>query len=526
MKRLTASVAAPHPAAVEAARAAWAEGGNALDLALAAATALAVAYPHQCSLGGDLVALVRDPDGTVTAHLSFGAAPQAVDVAALRALGGRMPPGGPHPVTVPGALAGWAALAEAGARLPLADRLRRAAALARDGVPVAPGLERAIAASAPQIAADPGLSALLTPGGRALGSADALVQPALARTLDAIAADGPGAFYGGAVGAALVAGLQAAGSAMTLADLAAHAAETAAPLSDELHGATWHVAPPPSAGITLLAMLDGLDAGRLPLQRARAAAAARDRLLGDPRRGPLDLDGLRTTVFAEPAHAGRAPAGNARAAGDTVAIAAVDSEGRAVTVVQSVYQTFGAALLEPATGIVLHNRGSAFSLEPGHPAEIGGGLRPPHTLCPAIVAAGGAVVAAGCQGGRAQPQVLAQIAADLADPAADLPAAIARPRWVVGSRDMDREVETVLAEPEAGVAAAGASAPDAFAQVAAEAAALGVAFERLAAPSGLAGHVQAARLAADGGQQAATDPRADGVAATFAPDPDDEDRPS
>ncbi|MDO8201192.1 gamma-glutamyltransferase, partial [Conexibacter sp. CPCC 205762] len=87
MSRLTASVAAPHPAAVEAAREAWAEGGNALDLALAAATALAVAYPHQCSLGGDLVALVREPDGTVTAHLSFGAAPRNVDVAALRALG-------------------------------------------------------------------------------------------------------------------------------------------------------------------------------------------------------------------------------------------------------------------------------------------------------------------------------------------------------------------------------------------------------------------------------------------------------
>ncbi len=183
-----------------------------------------------------------------------------------------------------------------------------------------------------------------------------------------------------------------------------------------------------------------------------------------------------------------------------------------MTIVQSVYQTFGAGLLEPTTGIVLHNRGSAFSLQPGHPAEIGGGLRPPHTLCPALVIGEDAIVAAGCQGGRAQPQVLAQLAADLADPAADLQAAVARPRWVVGTRDMDREVETVLAEPEA-------AGPEA------EAAALGVAFERLPAPTGLAGHVQAARLAADGTQQAATDPRADGVATTFAPDPD-EDRPS
>lgn len=522
MSRLTASVAAPHPAAVEAAREAWEEGGNALDLALAAATALAVAYPHQCSLGGDLVALVRDPDGTVTAHLSFGAAPAKVDVEALRALGATMPAGGPHPVTVPGALAGWEALANAGARLPLAGHLRRAAALARDGVPVAPGLARAIEARAPQIAADPGLSALLTPGGRALRNGDSLLQPALAATLETIAQEGPGTFYGGPVGEALAAGLQAAGSAMTRGDLAAHRVEQAVPLTAELRGATWHVAPPPSAGITLLAMLDGLDDGALPLQRARDAAAARDRFLGDPRRGPLDLEALRLVEPMTAAAAARETAGNERAAGDTVAIAAVDSEGRAVTVVQSVYQTFGAALLEPTTGIVLHNRGSAFSLQPGHPAEIGGGLRPPHTLCPAIVITDGAIVAAGCQGGRAQPQVLAQLAADLADPTADLPAAIARPRWVVGRRDMDREVETVLAEPSAPASAA----PDVCARVAAEAEAAGVAFERLPAPTGLAGHVQAARLAADGAQQAATDPRADGVATTFAPDPDDEDRPS
>ncbi|MDO8189624.1 gamma-glutamyltransferase, partial [Conexibacter sp. CPCC 205706] len=186
-----------------------------------------------------------------------------------------------------------------------AGHLRRAAALARDGVPVAPGLARAIEARAPQIAADPGLSALLTPGGRALTSDDTLVQPALAATLETIATDGPGSFYGGAVGAALVGGMQAAGSAMTLADLALHRAEQAAPLSAELLGATWHVAPPPSAGITLLAMLDGLDGDRLPLQRARDAAAARDRFLGDPRRGPLDLAALRA---ADPAGSPRATA--------------------------------------------------------------------------------------------------------------------------------------------------------------------------------------------------------------------------
>lgn len=524
---LTASIAAPHPAAVEAARAAWAEGGNALDLAVAAATALAVVYPHQCSLGGDLVALVREPDGAVRAIVSTGAAPQRVDVDALRAAGERMPSAGPHPVTVPGVLAGWAAVLDHGAALPLAAHVRRAATLAREGSPVSSGLAWAIGYRADGIAADPGLREVFAPGGTPLTEGDPLVQPRLAETLDAIADGGPQAFYGGAVGAALAAGLEAAGSAMRIDDLAAHEAELTEPLTADALGATWHVAPPPTQGATLLALLAQIDADAraaavapgepalapLSLDRARAASAARDRLLGDPRVSQIDLDGLRL------ASATAAPAttafNGARPHGDTVAVTAVDSDGRAVTLIQSVYQTFGAGLLEPATGIVLHNRGSAFSLVPGHPGALAPGARPPHTLCPALVeTADGAVVALGCQGGRAQPQVLAQLAADVTDPASDLQRAIARGRWVVGARDMDRAQETVLAEPGA------AHAP------AAEAETLGVAFEQLDAFTGLAGHVQAARLSPDGSQHAAADPRADGAALTLTTDDETEATPS
>ncbi|HST39996.1 MAG TPA: gamma-glutamyltransferase [Conexibacter sp.] len=533
---LTASIAAPHPAAVAAARAAWAEGGNALDLAVAAATALAVVYPHQCSLGGDLVALVREPDGAVRAIVSTGAAPQRVDVDALRAAGERMPSAGPHPVTVPGVLAGWAAVLDHGAALPLAAHVRRAATLAREGSPVSSGLAWAIGYRADGIAADPGLREVFAPGGTPLTEGDPLLQPRLAETLDAIADGGPAALYGGAIGAALAAGLEQAGSAMRLDDLAAHDVELTEPLTADALGATWHVAPPPTQGATLLALLAQIDADAraaaaaapaaaapdapatpapapLSLDRARAASAARDRLLGDPRVSQIDLDGLRLASAA----AAPAPAAfnGARPHGDTVAVTAVDSDGRAVTLIQSVYQTFGAGLLEPTTGIVLHNRGSAFSLLPGHPGALAPGARPPHTLCPALVeTADGTVVALGCQGGRAQPQVLAQLAADVTDPASDLPRAIARGRWVVGARDMDRAQETVLAEPGA------AHAPES------EAADAGVAFERLDAFTGLAGHVQAARLSPDGSQHAAAAPRADGAALTLTTDDETEATPS
>jgi gamma-glutamyltranspeptidase len=485
-----AAIAAPHPAALAAAESAWRDGGNALDLALAAAAALVVAYPHQCALGGDLIALVRDPGGEIRAIVSAGAAPRAIDVGALRAAGERMPSGGPHSVTVPGVLAGWAALAARGAAAPLAGHLRRAAELAADGAPVAAGLARAIVARAEAVAADPGLRDLLTPGGEPLREGVTLRQPRLAATLRAIADGGPEVLYGGPVGEALVAGLQRLGGQHELDDLRAHEAEQAEPLTAPVDGARWWAAPPPSQGATLLGLLLALAGDEPPLHAVRSRAAARDALLGDPRRQPIDVDGLI---------AGATPAtvsGPRRVTGDTVAVAAVDGEGRAVTLIQSVYQTFGAGILEPETGIVLHNRGSAFSLVPGHPAEIAGGVRPPHTLCPAIIeTADGAIVAAGCQGGRAQPQVLAQVASAAAANA-DLDAAIARPRWIVGARDVDRTRETVLAEP-------GATPP------AEEAAAARIPVEELPGPADVAGHVQLARLARDT-LAAASDLRCDG----------------
>jgi gamma-glutamyltranspeptidase len=479
---VTAALAAPHTAAVDAARAA---GGNALDLALAAATTLVVAYPHQCHLGGDLIALVREPDGEVRDVLSAGAAPQGVDVAAIRAANERKPTAGPHPVTVPGIVAGWSAVAALGATRPLAGHLRAAAELADAGMPVAPGQARAVADRAEAIVADAGLTGVFA----GLREGELLRQPALAASLRTLADDGIGALYGGPIGARIVAFLASLGSAMTVQDIAAHEVEITAPLTAEALGATWHVAPPPSQGATLLAML---APGELELDTARRANAARDLYLGDPRAGEIDLDAL--CGARAPADAG--VMASPRPAGDTVAIAAVDEEGRAVTLIQSLYQHFGAGLLEPETGIVLHNRGGAFTLQEGHPGRLAPGARPPHTLCPAIVVRDATITAVGCQGGRAQPQILAQVASDVADPGSDLQAAVARPRWIIGGQDLGQPGETVMAEP-------GANAPEA------EAAAEGLVFERWPALTGMAGHVQAARVGPDG-LSAGSDPRADG----------------
>jgi gamma-glutamyltranspeptidase len=493
------AVAVPHPSGLDAARDVVMAGGGAIDAALAAAAALTVAYPHQCSIGGDLVALVRSRRGDVRAVLSIGAAAAAIDVDLLRASSDRMPAGGPQTVTVPGVVAGWAEMAEMGARLDLARILAPAVELARRGVAISPGLARATRARLDVVRADPGLSAAMLDAQRApMPVGTVLRQPELARTLEAVGQDWR-TFYDGEVAGLLVAALRGLGSPLSAGDFSAHRPELADPLWRVAHGLTWSVAPPPSQGASLLAVLGTTNGGVLDAGALAAACQAerrRDALLGDPRTGPVNVESLLVSTDCLPA---ALPAGP-KPAGDTVAVTVVAGDGSAVTLIQSVFQSFGAGLLDPATGVVLHNRGSAFSLDPSHPGRARPGARPPHTLCPALAVGHDAVVALGCQGGRAQPWILSQLAGEVAD-AVDLTALLARPRWVIGSRDLGRTGPTLMLEP--GVAQASglvASAHD-----------LGLEVAEMAGLHDEAGHVQVARLG-PAGLTAASDIRADGRA--------------
>ncbi|WP_454854911.1 gamma-glutamyltransferase [Promicromonospora soli] len=492
------ALAAPHPAALDAAAEAVAAGGNTIDAALAAATALTVVYPHQCGIGGDLVALVRRPDEDVVAVLSAGAAPAGIDTAAL-ARDERMPRQGPQTVTVPGAVAGWEAIAGLGARLGLAAPLDHAARLAAEGHLVSAGLARAIGVRRSELLADEGLREVFGDGaGGLLGEGDTLVQPALAATLAELAQD-PGAMYEGRIPESLATRLRQLGGVHTPADFAAHRAELLEPVVADEGGARWWVAPPPSQGVVLLGVLPeafGGDAAEL-VEAVHEAALTRQARLGDPRGGEIDV-----VAMLDPrglAAEGLLPRAG-RALGDTVAVTAAGTDGTVVTLIQSVYQLFGSGILDPGTGVVLHNRGSAFSTDPAHPGHVGPGLRPPHTLLPAIAQGDdGLLVGLGCQGGSAQPWILAQVADDLLDAAADPAAVLGRPRFVVGARDLGHEVMTLVAEPGADAAVAAAHA-------------LGLPVARAEGLIDDAGHVQTVRLHTDGRLDAASDPRADGRA--------------
>ncbi len=509
------AIATPHWAATRAGVAAFDAGGNAVDAALAAAVTLAVVYPHMCGVGGDLFALVQAVNGQTIALNASGAAPLAIDVEAIRAKHEAMPEYGPLTITVPGAVSGWAALAELGADLPLQRAFGPAVEYARDGIPVARSLASSLAWEPERLFVDPGMRSVFTRNDAPLTEGDPLVQPNLARTLEAIAVQGRSALYGGEVGKRLVAGLRAAGSPMDLEDLTACRPELDSPIAAPYRDLHVSVVPPNSQGFALLEILlaverleidpDPLGADAALLAEVFAAASEdRDRHNADPRhtRVPVGtlLDEGHIAALCDQVRAGRVGVGGGNA-GDTIALATADGDGRAVSLIQSLSSGFGSGILEPSTGILCHNRGQGFSLDPDSPNVLAGGKRPAHTLMPVMAHRDGRLAAVtGSMGGGGQPQINFQDLIRAFDLGLDPGAAVSAPRWLMGGMDLH---PGRFVELEAGVPV---WVREAFQRS-------DFALRPLGELDDGVGHAQLVRVADDGTFIAATDPRADGEAA-------------
>jgi gamma-glutamyltranspeptidase len=516
------AIATPHEAATAAGADAFEHGGNAVDAALAAAVTLAAVYPHMCGVGGDMFALVQHPEGTgPVAICSSGASPAGIDVGAARATGRgtAMPERGPHTVTVPGAVAGWAALHFHGAGLPWSAAFARGIAAAHDGVPVARSLAGSIAEAGALSAADAAFAALFFPEGTALEEGATLRNPALAATLEQLAAQGPSALYGGEIGARYVDGLRAAGSAISREDLAAHEATIAPPLIGRYRELDVRTTPPTSQGFVMLealAAIDrlglamdplGPDAGRLALAFA-AAALDRDRHLADPNAMRIHVETLlddgHIAALCDEIRGADAPSGHRPVlAGDTAGLVTADAEGNAVSLIQSLSWGFGSGILEPGTGVIAQNRGTGFTLEAGHPNELEPGKRPAHTLMPVMVHRRGRLAAvSGTMGGSAHPQINSMSLFRALGLGMDAAEAVAAPRWLVGGMDPeDPEGQRfVVAEPGIGEVAVAALAS------------VGFRVDPIHELDEGVGHAHLITVDTDGGLDAGTDPRADGAA--------------
>lgn len=510
------AVATPHHEATRAAVAAFDAGGNAIDAALAAATALAVAYPQMCGIGGDMFALVRTPDGRVVSVNSTGRSPAALDPDVVRARYATMPERGPFPITVPGAVAGWAALHDSGGRLPWRDAFAYAATLAADGVLVAPGVAEAYQEHLDLLLADVGARDVHIAKGYPLAEGDTLINVALARTLDAIAEEGPGTLYGGDVGRAYADGLALAGCPMSPEDLRSHTAELVEPLAHGYRDLEIRTSPPTSQGFVMLQALAvierlgldpdplGPDADAIALAFV-AAARDRDAHLADPAFMSVPVGSLLSDdhldEMAEQVRRGTALArGGAPPLGGTAGLVTADADGFAVSLIQSLSWGFGSGILEPRTGILAQNRGSGFVLDPTDDDALAPAKRPRHTLMPVMAHRAGRLVAvSGTMGGPAHPQINAASlirSLELGMRAAD---AVAAPRWIAEGIDAIPHTATAEADVPAGTVERLERA--------------GLSVTRLPRHDSSTGHAHLIVIGDDGSFDVGTDPRADGEAA-------------
>ena len=425
--------------ATEAALDVLKEGGNAVDAAVAAALALAVVCPYATSLGGELFALVYDPQAKTTVGLNAtGRSPAATAP-------GTPPRNGPRSATVPALVRGLDDLLTRYGSLPLARLIAPAIALAGDGFAVHAILAENTRERTELLARDAGASALFLPGGEPLREGATFVQSDLANVLDGIASGGAGAFYAGELADRFVAACAAAGGEISAADLAGHQSLWQTPLGVPFYGHHVWTMPPNSYGPTLLLQLLDyeqlqigtmdpgspafIDAGIEARRRAYAAAAP---WIADPQ--------LTETIAAafiagavDRGHydAPAAPAPPPRDRCTTNAIV-VDQSGLAVSLVESISAPFGAGVVAAGTGVLLNNRIAGFVRDPHHPNGIAPGKRPANTLAPCMVTRGGALaMALGTPGTVGQTCTLAQFLARMLACGERAAEAAAAPRWSV-----------------------------------------------------------------------------------------------
>ncbi|HSL22267.1 MAG TPA: gamma-glutamyltransferase [Vicinamibacterales bacterium] len=428
------------------------EGGNAIDAAVTAAAVLSVVEPTMNGPGGDLFAIVYSAkDRRLHGLNASGRAPAAAtpEEFARRGLE-TIPYRSELSVSVPGVVDGWATLLQRFGTIGLDRALEPAIAYARDGYAVSEIIAVQWADSAAALARDPNAAAVFLPDGRAPRPGEIFRNPKLAATLETLAREGAAAFYRGAIARQIAADMKRRGGLLTEADLAAHRSDWVEPISTTYRGYDVFELPPNTQGIVALEMLniiEGFDLKAMGHNSAaylhtlaeakRIAFADREAYLADPAAVPEDV--LRMLLSKEyatarrreidPSRAARAyepgrpgsrslpPSGNTHdARGDTIYMTVADRHGNVVSLIQSLYESFGAAIAAGDTGIVLHNRGSLFTLRAGHPNRIAAGRRPMHTLVPAMVMKDGRPwLSFGVMGGDMQPQGHVQVLANLID---------------------------------------------------------------------------------------------------------------
>lgn len=477
-------VACAHYLATQAGLSILTQGGNAIDAAIAANAAMTVVYPSTCSAGGDIFMLIWEAKSQRLHALNgSGRAPRQMTPEYFISQDMKeIPARGPLSINVPGAVDGWFEALGRFGTLSAETVFAPAIAYAEEGMPVSPKLSGWLRRAEPVLKAWESTASVFFPGGRLLQAGTILRQPDLARTYRTLAKEGRDAFYRGPLGRTITEYIQGCGGMLSMEDMQQHQSDWVEPLSTNYRGYDIYEFPPNSQGIAALEMLNILEGYdlrslghqtaeylHLMLEAKKLAFADRDRYVSDPAFVDVPVEHLLSKTYAAEQRARINPqkatpyfASGLEKDGDTMYLCVADNEGNVVSLIQSLYNGFGSGIIGGNTGVLLHNRGSYFSLDPRHVNYLQPGKRTMHTLTPAMVLKNGApYLALGTMGGDAQPQIHVQVLSAIIDFRLNVQQAISAPRWrsgpvravsphkgqeVSGQRGIDEHLERKIAE--------------------------------------------------------------------------------
>ena len=465
-------VAAESPLAAQVGASILADGGNAIDAAIATNAMMGLVAPMSNGIGGDLFAIVYEAkSGKLHGLNASGWAPSGLTIDFLRKTGiTTMPYQGVHSVTVPGAVDGWTKLLERFGTKQLRELLAPTIRYAEEGFPVTELVAGLWSANENVLRADPVAARTYLADGHAPAVGDIFKNPGLAQSLKEIGDHGRDAFYKGAITARIIACCAQHGGTHTAADLSEFSSEWVEPISTTYRGWTIYEIPPNGQGIAALMMLNIMENFPIPsykhnsakalhviIEAKKLAYADMLRYVADQRFSRVAVRGMLDKSYAssrarliDTAKANCAPeAGNPPIAGDdTIYLSVVDKDGNMVSLIQSNYENFGSGLVPEGAGFVLQNRGALFSLDPAHPNALAGRKRPLHTIIPAFMTKGDAKIAFGIMGGWNQSQAHAQFVSNVVDYGMNIQAAMEAARFRKTTFEgCDIQIESRVAPP-------------------------------------------------------------------------------
>jgi len=450
-------VAASQPLSARAGVQILERGGNAIDAAIAANAVEALVEPYYNGIGGDLFAIYYEAKtGKLYGMNAGGWAPTGLTPDLLKSKGNtRMPGSGIYTVTVPGAVKGWEMMRSRFGKLPMSDILAPAIFYAEDGFPVTDVIARAWNGATRKLQTGPHAAEVFLPGGRAPNSGEVFKNPALASTMRLIAEKGAAGFYEGKTAEAILAVSKELGGTMTAADLKEYQPEWVEPISTTYRGWNVYELPPNTQGIAALMMLNMMEqypiadyglgstkAMHVMIESKKLAYADMLRYVADPKFSKVPtaamlskdnakqrtalIDPAKAACSVQPSKYSGLTDGNG---GDTIYLSVIDRDGNIVSLIQSLYSSFGSGVVAPGTGVMLHNRGALFTMEDGHPNQIAPRKRPLHTIIPAFMEKGDVKIGFGIMGGFNQAQAHAQFVSDIVDFGLDVQEALEAGRF-------------------------------------------------------------------------------------------------